>query len=180
MDVTVTCCQLLLLRNDHVTQVKTGWQEREENLSLLTSQIEKYTREQKTWKSDNKSLLRQWVGVVWDILWPWFSRHLMTNVSAVGNKLLEMCNRGNTEKESCMDEERECQPQKKLSHSIEEILRRPACLRKEKRVHRNWSVIKVNTRISNQLPCAGMVITFFKALLQEAPKSKLWLKYDHI
>lgn len=78
----------------------------------------------------------------------------MTKVSVVGNKLLEMCNRGNTEKESCMDEERECQPQKKLSHSIEEILRRPTCLRKEKRVHRNWSVIKENTRISNQLSCA--------------------------
>lgn len=76
--------------------------------------------------------------------------------NAGGRQLLGMWNRGNTEKESCMDEERESQPRKKLSHSIEEILRRPTCVRKEKIVHRNWSVIKENTRISNQLTCAGM------------------------
>lgn len=70
-----------------------------------------------------------------------------------GNELLEMWNRGNTEEESCVDEERESQPRNKLSHSIEEILRRPTCVRREKRVHRNWSVIKENTRISNQLSC---------------------------
>nr|XP_046251435.1 intestine-specific homeobox-like isoform X2 [Scatophagus argus] len=61
-----------------------------------------------------------------------------------------MWNTGNTEKESGMDEERESQPSKQLSHSIEEILRRPACVRKDKRVHCNWSFIKENTRISNQ------------------------------
>lgn len=83
-------------------------------------------------------------------------RHLVTAVPMAGDKLLEMWNRGDTEKESCVDQERESLPCKKLSHSIEEILRRPTCVRKEKRVHRNWSVIKENTRISNQLSCAGM------------------------
>lgn len=66
-----------------------------------------------------------------------------------------MWNRGNTEKESCMDEERESRPHKKLSHSIEEILRRPACVRKEKTVQRNWSVIKETTRLFNQPSCVG-------------------------
>lgn len=65
--------------------------------------------------------------------------------------LLEMWNRGDTEKESCVDQERESQARKKLSHSIEEILRRPTCVRKDKIAQRNWSVIKENTRISNQL-----------------------------
>ncbi|KAE8296558.1 ALX homeobox protein 1 [Larimichthys crocea] len=69
------------------------------------------------------------------------------------DKLLERWNRGNTEKDSCMDEERESPPHKKLAHSIEEILRRPTCVRKEKRVHRDWSVIKENTRTFNQLSC---------------------------
>ncbi|XP_056243141.1 intestine-specific homeobox-like [Seriola aureovittata] len=64
-----------------------------------------------------------------------------------------MWNRGDTERESCLDQERETQPCKKLSHSIEEILRRPTCVRKEKRVHRNWSVIKENTREPNQHSC---------------------------
>lgn len=95
-----------------------------------------------------------------------------------GDKLLGMWNRGNTEKESCMDEERESQPRKKLSHSIEEILRRPTCVRKEKTAHRNWSVIKENTRTSNQLTCAGMF--FHYSLLKTLPRgvaTSLSLKY---
>lgn len=82
----------------------------------------------------------------------------MAKVLMAGDKLLDMQNRGNTEQESCMDEERDSKPGKKLSHSIEEILRRPTCVRREKGVHRNWSVIKENTRISHQLSCAGMFL----------------------
>ncbi|XP_042352011.1 ALX homeobox protein 1 [Plectropomus leopardus] len=82
-------------------------------------------------------------------------RQLMVEVLMVGEKLLEMWNRGDTEKESCEDQDMESQPGKKLTHSIEEILRRPTCVRKEKRIHRNWSVIKENSKISNQLSCAG-------------------------
>lgn len=73
-----------------------------------------------------------------------------------GDKLPEMCNRGDTEKDFCMDQERESQPHKKLSHSIEEILRRPTCVRREKPVHRDWSVIKESTRKSNKHLFAGM------------------------
>ncbi|XP_074490405.1 intestine-specific homeobox [Sebastes fasciatus] len=62
----------------------------------------------------------------------------------------------------------ESQPRKKLSHSIEEILRRPTCVRREKRVNRNWSVIKEDTRISNQLSCAE---TPQMRLLEESPKA---------
>lgn len=81
-----------------------------------------------------------------------------------GDKLLEMWNRGDTDMES--------QPRKKLSHSIEEILRRPTCVRREKRVNRNWSVIKENTRISNQLSCAGtfLLLLFLKALPKRVVK----------
>ncbi|XP_070687480.1 intestine-specific homeobox-like isoform X2 [Pempheris klunzingeri] len=92
----------------------------------------------------------------------------MTKVLMAGDKLLEMWKRGETEKESCVDQEMESQPHKKLSHSIEEILRRPTCVRREKRVHRNWSVIKENTRISDQLSCAD---TPHIRLLEEPPKS---------
>ncbi|XP_071361296.1 ALX homeobox protein 1-like [Trachinotus anak] len=74
----------------------------------------------------------------------------MTKVLMAGDKILEMWNKGDTKKDSCMDQEREILPCKKLSHSIEEILRSPTCVRQEKRVHRNWSVIKENTRESNQ------------------------------
>lgn len=85
-----------------------------------------------------------------------------------GDKLLGMWNRGDTEKESCVDQEMQSQPRKKLSHSIEEILRRPTCVRKEKRLHRNWSVIKENNRISNQLSCAE---TSQNRLLEESQKA---------
>lgn len=93
-----------------------------------------------------------------------------------GDTLLEMKNRGNTEKESCMDEERASQPCKKLSHSIEEILSRPICVRKDKRVHRDWSVIKENTRISNQLSHTGMFFHhsfFFLKLLPRGVATSL-------
>ncbi|XP_031141257.2 homeobox protein ceh-9-like [Sander lucioperca] len=62
----------------------------------------------------------------------------------------------------------ESQPRKKLSHSIEEILRRPTCVRKEKIVHRDWSVIKENTRTFNQLSCAE---TPQNRLIEETPKA---------
>lgn len=62
------------------------------------------------------------------------------------NKPLEMWSRGNPEEESSMVEEREPQQRKTLAHSIEEILRRPTCVKKDTRVFRNWSVIKENTR----------------------------------
>lgn len=81
----------------------------------------------------------------------------MTKVLMAGDKLVEMWNRG----DSCVDQERETQPCKKLSHSIEEILRRPTCVRKERRVHRNWSVIKENTRVSDQQSCTGTFSFFF-------------------
>lgn len=86
----------------------------------------------------------------------------MTEVMMAGDKLVDMWNRGDTEKDSCVDRERESLPRKKLSHSIEEILRRPTCVRKEKRVHRNWSVIEENTRKSNQHLCAGMYVLTFQ------------------
>lgn len=72
-----------------------------------------------------------------------------------GDKLLDVWNSEATEK-VCVDQEREHQPCKKLSHSIEEILRRPPCVRDERRAHRNWSVIKDNIRLPEQSSCAGM------------------------
>ncbi|KAM7414174.1 hypothetical protein PAMA_019134 [Pampus argenteus] len=86
----------------------------------------------------------------------------MIKVRMVGDKLLDMWNSGDTEKDSCVDQEKESLPCKKLSHSIEEILRRPVCVRKEKRVHRNWSVIKENTGISNKHSCEE---------IEESPKA---------
>ncbi|XP_034540922.1 retina and anterior neural fold homeobox protein 2 [Notolabrus celidotus] len=85
----------------------------------------------------------------------------------LGEKLLEMWNKEETE--FGMDQEQESQPSKRLSHSIEEILRRPSCVRKEKRVHRTLSVIKENTRISNQLSCA--VESPEMRLHEESPKA---------
>lgn len=68
-----------------------------------------------------------------------------------GDKLPEMCNRGETKKDSSRDHERETRLCKKLSHSIEEILRRPACVRRETTGHHNWSVIKGNTKANQHL-----------------------------
>nr|XP_019959197.1 PREDICTED: intestine-specific homeobox-like [Paralichthys olivaceus] len=79
-----------------------------------------------------------------------------------------MWNRGDAEKDSCVDQQRDSQPCRKLSHSIEAILRRPTCVRKEKRVHRNWSVIKENTGESTQHSCTE---TPQIRLLEESPKA---------
>ncbi|KAL6107109.1 duxa [Pungitius sinensis] len=78
-----------------------------------------------------------------------------------------MGTRGDVENESPVDQEMESQPHKRLSHSIEEILRRPTYVRKEKRVHRDWSVITENTTISNQLT---RVETAQIRQLEEPPK----------
>lgn len=45
-----------------------------------------------------------------------------------------------------MGEENESQQNQKLAHSIEEILRRPTCVKKETRILCNWAHIKENTR----------------------------------
>lgn len=67
-----------------------------------------------------------------------------------GEKLLETWSRENTVTETCTDEHRELQPLKKLSHSIDEILKRPVCTRKDKRSHRKITVIMETSRTSNQ------------------------------
>ncbi|XP_077453618.1 retinal homeobox protein Rax [Stigmatopora argus] len=63
--------------------------------------------------------------------------------------LLEMLEMWN-DREKGYDQ-KSCQ---KLSHSIEEILRKPTCIREVSMANREWSVIKENTRISSQLVCA--------------------------
>ncbi|XP_077425094.1 ALX homeobox protein 1 [Vanacampus margaritifer] len=84
--------------------------------------------------------------------------------------MLELWNRDDTEKES------DRQPCKKLAHSIEEILRKPICTREEGKVHRSWSVIKENTRKSNQLVGTGgrkkrqSRVTFTPSQVQEMEK----------
>lgn len=80
---------------------------------------------------------------------------LITEALMAGGELLEAWKRGNTEKESCVEKDRESQPHKKLTHSIEEILRRPTCVKSDTGAHRNWSVITENTRIWNQLSRGG-------------------------
>ncbi|XP_056908578.1 intestine-specific homeobox-like [Takifugu flavidus] len=61
-----------------------------------------------------------------------------------------MWNRSNAEEESIMVEEKESQQNQKLAHSIEEILRRPTCV-KETRILRNFALIKENTRTSTDI-----------------------------
>ncbi|XP_041853320.1 intestine-specific homeobox isoform X2 [Melanotaenia boesemani] len=78
----------------------------------------------------------------------------MTNVLMAGEKLLELWARRDREKDTCEDQERGTQQHKKISHSIEEILRRPTCVRKEGSGHRNWSVIKENTQVPNSHSCS--------------------------
>ncbi|XP_054881361.1 retina and anterior neural fold homeobox protein 2 [Poeciliopsis prolifica] len=73
----------------------------------------------------------------------------MTSLLVMGDKLLDMWTKGEQEKHFCVDQERESRQHKHISHSIEEILRRP--IRKEERVYRSWSVIKENTEVHNQL-----------------------------
>ncbi|XP_054863493.1 retinal homeobox protein Rx1 isoform X2 [Amphiprion ocellaris] len=91
----------------------------------------------------------------------------MTDVLMAGDKLLDMWTREDTEKDSCLDQKLESQPRKKIPHSIEEILRRPTCIRNESRVHRNWSVIRENRQISDQHSCTE---TPQIRLLEESPK----------
>lgn len=52
-----------------------------------------------------------------------------------------------------MDVEREPQPRNRISHSIEDILRRPTCVRKESGVHRCWSVIQENSQPTSHHSC---------------------------
>ncbi|XP_043980457.1 intestine-specific homeobox-like [Gambusia affinis] len=73
----------------------------------------------------------------------------MTSLLVMGDKLLDMWTKGEREKQFCVDEEKESRQHKHISHSIEEILRRP--FRKEGRVYRSCSVIKENTEVHNQL-----------------------------
>lgn len=170
-----TYCRSLLPYNDHVMQVKhrlteEGAQPCCPHLaeSIVQQRLQSGRRVFLAWEVFTRA--------VWDILSSWKLVNkvytLMTKVLMVGDKLPDMWNRGDTESKSCMDRERESQPRKRLSHSIEEILRRPTCVRKEKRVPRNWSVIKENTRISNQLPCAGMFLSTYPCY------PLLSLKYD--
>ncbi|XP_011474800.1 intestine-specific homeobox-like isoform X2 [Oryzias latipes] len=81
-----------------------------------------------------------------------------------GEKLLEMWSRRETDKRTKGNEG--TQTQKRISHSIEEILRRPTCSRKETGVYRHWSVIKENNR-PNQHSCTGAP----QIQLEESPKS---------
>uniref|UniRef100_A0AAQ5Z4N4 Homeobox domain-containing protein n=1 Tax=Amphiprion ocellaris TaxID=80972 RepID=A0AAQ5Z4N4_AMPOC len=91
-----------------------------------------------------------------------------------GDKLLDMWTREDTEKDSCLDQKLESQPRKKIPHSIEEILRRPTCIRNESRVHRNWSVIRENRQISDQHSCQRKKkqtrVTFTPFQVQEMEK----------
>lgn len=63
-----------------------------------------------------------------------------------------------------MVEERESQQHKKLAHSIEEILRRPTCVKRETRVLRNWSVIKENTRTSTGIFLFSLLLSAYMSL----------------
>lgn len=81
----------------------------------------------------------------------------MTDELTVGDKMMEIWKRGDSKKElSQIDKGMESQPRNKILHSIEEILKRPSCVRKENEVHRNWSVIRENSQVYNQHPCTGM------------------------
>ncbi|KAM8891604.1 intestine-specific homeobox-like [Spinachia spinachia] len=92
----------------------------------------------------------------------------VAEVRMTGDTLLQMGNRGDGDNESRKDLEMESQPHKRLSHSIEEILRRPTDVRKEKQVQRARSVITENTRISNHLTS---VETAQMTQLEEPPKA---------
>ncbi|KAL4006059.1 hypothetical protein ACER0C_005772 [Sarotherodon galilaeus] len=93
----------------------------------------------------------------------------MTDELTVGDKMMEIWKRGDAKKElSQIDKGVESQPRKKIPHSIEEILKRPSCVRKENEVHRNWSVIRENSQVYNQHPCTE---TQNMGLREEAPKA---------
>lgn len=82
--------------------------------------------------------------------------------------MLKQWNKGITEKGVCMDENKESRPCKRLSHSIEEILSRPA-------VQRSWSVIKESSRLPQLLSCAGTLQTILSCLKK---KSMLFSKKE--
>ncbi|XP_028264241.1 intestine-specific homeobox isoform X2 [Parambassis ranga] len=88
----------------------------------------------------------------------------MTDELMAADKLLEMWTREDTEKE--IDQESEPETHNRISHSIEDILRRPTCV--EKRVHRNWSVIKENNTVSSQHSCTESAKM---RLLEASPKA---------
>lgn len=79
-------------------------------------------------------------------------------------------NRSNSEEESIMVEERESQQHTKLAHSIEEILRRPACVKRETRLLRNWSVIKENTRTSTGIFLLYLLFSVYMSLERDSKK----------
>lgn len=83
--------------------------------------------------------------------------------------MLKQWNKGNTEKGVCMDENKESPPCKRLSHSIEEILSRPA-------VQRSWSVIKESSRLPQLLSCAGTLQSFLSCLKKK--RSMLFSKKE--
>ncbi|XP_056138640.1 paired box protein Pax-3-A-like isoform X2 [Lampris incognitus] len=70
-------------------------------------------------------------------------------------KPTDVWNRGDAAIEVSVILKQDKQPPEKLSHSIEEILKRPMCVRQERRQHRNWSVIKENDSQSNQHQLTG-------------------------
>ncbi|XP_015250824.1 intestine-specific homeobox-like isoform X2 [Cyprinodon tularosa] len=92
---------------------------------------------------------------------------MMTSMLMMGDKLLDMWTGENREKQINAEEEREAQQNKNISHSIEEILRRPTHIRKVERVHRNWSVIKENTQVHNQ----NSNTDFQQKICEESPKA---------
>ncbi|XP_021172388.2 intestine-specific homeobox [Fundulus heteroclitus] len=79
----------------------------------------------------------------------------MTRLLMMGDKLLDMWTREDREERFSVDGDREAQQHRNISHSIDEILRRPTRVRKEERVYRDWSVIKENSHVHNQHPCTG-------------------------
>lgn len=95
---------------------------------------------------------------------------IMTSLLVMGDKLLDMWTKGEREKQFCVDEEKESRQHKHISHSIEEILRRP--IRKEGRVYRSCSVIKENTEVHNQLSYTGKVLNlpFINSLIKNVTR----------
>ncbi|XP_028307283.1 ALX homeobox protein 1-like isoform X2 [Gouania willdenowi] len=83
------------------------------------------------------------------------------------DKLVEFWT-GEKAEETNMDQRGEIPVRSKITHSIEEILRRPTCVQKESRTYRNWSVIKENYKVSKQQSCSE---TPQSELLKETQKS---------
>ncbi|MEQ2221647.1 hypothetical protein ILYODFUR_017887 [Ilyodon furcidens] len=77
----------------------------------------------------------------------------MTSLLMMEDKLLDMWTREDRGKQFRMDEDRETLKHKNISHSIEEILRRPTRIGKDERVYQHWSVVKENAQVHNQPSC---------------------------